>query len=90
MIIHYPANSSIQFSLLLPFEYLVLISFAIASPIAYYFLHRRLQDFAYRIIISWWIFVSAGLTALLVVLITVNFQAIKAGVANPVKILKSE
>ena len=69
---------------------LVLIAVVIAIPIAWYFMHQWLQDFAFRISISWLlIFVTAG-TALLSALITISFQAIKAAVANPVKSLRSE
>ena len=69
---------------------LVLLSILIASPIAYYAMHKWLQDFAYRIDISWWIFALAGVIALLIALLTVSFQAIKAAVANPVKSLRTE
>ncbi len=69
---------------------LVLISILIASPIAYYFMHKWLQDFAFRIEISWWIFALAGVLALLIALFTVSYQAIKAAVANPVKSLRTE
>lgn len=69
---------------------LVLLSFLIASPVAYYFMHRWLHDFAYRIDISWWIFALAGSGAILIALLTVSFQAIKAAVANPVKSLRTE
>ncbi|HEX6848459.1 MAG TPA: ABC transporter permease [Chitinophagaceae bacterium] len=69
---------------------LVLIAAVIASPLAWYFMHQWLQDFAYRINIAWWIFVIAGVTALLVALITISYKAIKAAVANPVKSLRTE
>ena len=69
---------------------LVFISLLIASPVAWYFMNRWLQDFAYRINISWWIFILAGALTILIALITVSFQAIKAAVANPVKSLRSE
>jgi putative ABC transport system permease protein len=69
---------------------LVLISIAIASPLAWYAMHKWLQDFAYRINISWKIFAAAGIIALLIALITVSFQAIKAAIANPVKSLRTE
>ena len=69
---------------------LVLISFVIATPIAWYAMNGWLQDFAYRIDIGWWIFALAGVLALLIALITVSFQAIKAALANPVKSLRSE
>ncbi len=60
----------------------VLIAIIIASPIAYYFMHQWLQDFVYRINISWWVFILAGLSAILIALITISFHAIKAAVAN--------
>jgi putative ABC transport system permease protein len=69
---------------------LVLISSLIAFPVAWYAMHKWLQDFAYRINISWWIFVVAGVSALLIALVTVSFQAIKAAMANPVKSLRTE
>ena len=69
---------------------LVLISSVIAFPVAWWGMSRWLQDFAYRVDISWWIFVLAGLIAAGIALITVSFQAIKAAVANPVAALRSE
>ena len=69
---------------------LVIISFLIAAPIAWYFMHKWLLDFAYRIQISWWIFAIAGLIAVLIALLTVSFQAVKSAVTNPVKSLRSE
>jgi putative ABC transport system permease protein len=69
---------------------LVLISFFIAAPVSWYFMHRWLQDFAYRTSISWWIFVIAGISALLIALLTISVQAIRAAVANPVKSLRTE
>jgi putative ABC transport system permease protein len=72
------------------FLLLVGISFVIAVPVAYYFMHRWLQDFAYRVPIAWWIFVSAGVMAVIVALLTVSTQAIRAAVANPVESLRTE
>ncbi len=72
------------------FARLVIISFVLAAPLAWWAMHSWLRSFAYRIHISWWIFVAAGLSALLIALITVSFQAIKAGIANPVESLRSE
>jgi putative ABC transport system permease protein len=69
---------------------LVLIAFVIAAPAAWWFMHKWLEDFAYRITIGWWIFLLAGIVALLIALLTVCFQAIKAAVANPVKSLRTE
>ena len=69
---------------------LVGISFLVAAPVAWYFMHQWLKDFAYRVDISWWIFLVAGFTAVLIALFTISFQAIKAAIANPVKSLRSE
>jgi len=69
---------------------LVLIAFLIASPVAWYIMHNWLNDFAYRINISWWIFIAAGLLAIVIALATISFQAIKAAIANPVKSLRTE
>ena len=72
------------------FIILVTIGFLIASPIAWYFMDKWLQDYVYRVNISWWIFLVAGISAVIIALITVSFQAIKAAIANPVKSLRSE
>ena len=72
------------------FLILVLIAFLVASPIAWYCMNQWLQGFAYRVSISWWIFALAGSAAILIALITVSFQAIKAALANPVKSLRTE
>jgi putative ABC transport system permease protein len=69
---------------------LVLISIVIASPIAWFLMHKWLEDFAYRISIGWWVFAIVGFVAVLIALLTVSFQAIKAAVANPVKSLRTE
>jgi hypothetical protein len=69
---------------------LVLISNLMAWPLAWYGMHHWLQDFAYRIDLSWWVFVMAGVAALVIALFTVSFQAIKAAIANPVNSLRSE
>jgi putative ABC transport system permease protein len=69
---------------------LVLISFFIASPLAWYFMNDWLQDFAYRVTIGWWEFVLAGVVAVFIALVTVSFQSIKAAIANPVKNLRTE
>ncbi|WP_153798717.1 ABC transporter permease [Foetidibacter luteolus] len=73
-------------------EFIVLISiaFVIASPIAWYFMHQWLQDYVYRIKISWWLFATGGLVAVVIALATISFQAIKAAMANPVKSLRTE
>jgi len=69
---------------------LVVIAILIAVPIAWYILHNWLQDFAYHITISWWIFGLAGIFAVIIALVTISFQAIRAAAANPVKSLRSE
>jgi len=77
---------------LLSGEFIKLVLFAniIALPIAYFAMNKWLQDFAYRINITWWIFLLAGTVALTMTLITVSFQSIKAAVANPVESLRYE
>jgi ABC-type antimicrobial peptide transport system permease subunit len=69
---------------------LVGIASVIAFPLAYWMMHKWLQDFAYRISVSWWIFIAAGLLALVIAMLTVSFQAIKAAIMNPVKSLRTE
>jgi putative ABC transport system permease protein len=69
---------------------LVLVSFVVASPIAWYAVHKWLQDFAYRVDIQWWVFPMAGIIAVLIALLTISFQAIKAAISNPVNSLRSE
>lgn len=69
---------------------LVLISAVIAFPVAWWAMNSWLNDFAYRIGISWWIFAAAGLLALLIAIATVCFQAIKAALTNPIKSLRTE
>ena len=72
------------------FAFLIIISLLIATPLAYYFMNNWLQNYQYRTDLSWWIFAAAGAGALLMTLLTVSFQAIKAAIANPVKSLRSE
>jgi len=69
---------------------LVMVAVIIATPIAWWAMHKWLQGFAYRVNISWSVFVLAAGLALLIALLTVSFQAIKAAVRNPVKSLKTE
>ncbi len=64
---------------------LVIMAELLAFPLAWWGMHRWLQDFAYRIDINWWVFAIAGLLAILIAMITISFQAIKAALANPVK-----
>jgi putative ABC transport system permease protein len=72
------------------FVKLVIIAFVFAAPVAWWAMNKWLQSFAFRINISWWMFVAAGLGALLIALITVSFQAIRAAITNPVKSLRTE
>jgi len=69
---------------------LVLISCIVAFPLAWLMMNNWLQNYQYRITISWWIFLIAAIVAILIALLTVSFQAIKAAVANPVKSLRTE
>jgi len=69
---------------------LIIVALLIASPIAWYFMHKWLQDYAYRIDIGWWVFILTGSIALLIALVTIGYQAIKAAIANPVKSLRTE
>ena len=73
-------------------EFIVLISiaFLVAAPLAWYFMHSWLQDYAFRINISWWIFVAGGLLSIMIALATVSYRAIRAAVVNPVNSLRSE
>ena len=81
---------SVASLLSIDFLKLVVIASIIAFPLAWAAMHKWLQDFAYRIDISWLVFISAGLAAVFIALITVSLQAIKAANANPVKNLRSE
>ncbi len=72
------------------FVVLVIISCCIATPIAYYYLNDWLQDYKYHTDISWWVFALAGVGALVITLLTVSYQSIKAALMNPVKSLRSE
>lgn len=69
---------------------LVLIAFVIASPVAWFIMNNWLGDFAYRINISAWVFIIAGLSAMIIALATISFQAIRAAIVNPVKSLRTE
>jgi putative ABC transport system permease protein len=72
------------------FLVLVIISFAIAAPVAGFFMHKWLQDFAYHTSLNFWVFIIAGISALTIALFTVSFQAVRAAIANPVTSLRSE
>jgi putative ABC transport system permease protein len=68
----------------------VVIATIVAAPIAWYVMNKWLQEFAYRIHISWWIFIISGVLALLIAMLTLSIQAIRAAIANPVKSLRTE
>ncbi|SEI44893.1 putative ABC transport system permease protein [Dyadobacter sp. SG02] len=72
------------------FVKLVIVSILIATPLTWYLMNRWLDDFAYKISLQWWMFAGAGALAVIIALLTVSTQAIKAAVTNPVKSLKSE
>jgi putative ABC transport system permease protein len=72
------------------FVKLILIAALIAFPVSWWAMHKWLQDFVYRIDIGWWVFAAAAVVALLIALITISSQAIKAAIANPVKSLRTE
>jgi putative ABC transport system permease protein len=72
------------------FLLLVFISLLLAMPAAWYLMSTWLEKYAYRSTIAWWIFVASGVGALLITLLTVSFQSIKAAMANPVNSLRSE
>jgi ABC-type antimicrobial peptide transport system permease subunit len=72
------------------FVILISIAFVIATPLAWYFMHQWLQNYAYRIEVSWLIFLAGGIAAIMIALATISFQAIKAAMANPVESLRSE
>jgi len=83
-------TASITLLMTKDFIVLVLIAFVIAAPIGWYAMSKWLQDYTYRIKLSGGIFIAAGLLAMIIALLTVSFQAIKAALANPVKSLRSE
>lgn len=72
------------------FLVLVLVAFVIATPVAWYFLNQWLENFTYRITITWWIFPLAGVVVLFIALATISVQTIRASLANPVKSLRTE
>ena len=69
---------------------LIVLAFVIAVPIGAYFLHQWLQNFIYRTDLSWWVFAVAGLLSVLIALLTIGFQTVRAALANPVESLRSE
>lgn len=72
------------------FILLVFIALLIAIPVSWYAMHTWLQGYTYRIHIEWWVFVAAGIISLLISIVTISFQSIKAAIANPVKSLRTE
>ncbi|HTS42753.1 MAG TPA: ABC transporter permease [Puia sp.] len=84
--------SAIRITIMLSGDFVkvVLIGFVIASPLAWWAINKWLQNFAYKIQVSWWVFAGAGCVAIVIALATVSFQAIKAALANPVKSLRTE
>jgi len=72
------------------FIWLIIVAALIVTPLSWYYMHAWLQNFAYRISISWWMFALCGLIVFLITLSTISFQAIKAATANPVKSLRTE
>jgi putative ABC transport system permease protein len=82
--------SSIVLMLSKDFLKLVLIAAVIAIPVAWYFMHKWLEDFAYRININWWVFGLSALVAIIIAMATICFQVVKAAIANPVKSLRTE
>jgi ABC-type antimicrobial peptide transport system permease subunit len=81
---------SITSLLSVDFLKLVLISVTLAVPVSWYLMSKWLQDFAYRVTISWWTFALAGVLALVIAFLTVSYQAVKAAIANPVDSLRDE
>ena len=69
---------------------LVLIAALIAFPLAWWAMSNWLEDFAYRVNISWWVYLAAGLLAIIITLATISFQTIRAALMNPVKSLRTE
>jgi len=82
--------SNIAFMLGKDFVLLIVLAILVASPIAWYLINQWLQDFVFRTELTWWIFALAGVCAIIIGLITVSFQAVKAAVANPIKSLRTE
>ncbi|WP_431209884.1 ABC transporter permease [Puia sp. P3] len=72
------------------FVKLVFVAFVLATPVAWWVMHRWLQEFVYKVEIRWWMFGLAGVAAIVIALVTISWQAVKAAVANPVKGLRSE
>jgi putative ABC transport system permease protein len=82
--------NGIVFMLSKDFLKLVMVALLIASPIAWYFMNQWLQDFPFRIVINWWVFGMSAIVVLLIAILTVSTQAIRAALSNPVKAIKAE
>jgi putative ABC transport system permease protein len=82
--------SNIVFILSKDFLRLIIFANLIAFPVAWFIMHSWLQDFAYRVHLSWWIFALAGILAFIIAAVTISLQTIKASVANPVNSLRNE
>ncbi|MDP9047311.1 MAG: ABC transporter permease, partial [Bacteroidota bacterium] len=72
------------------FVLMVIISLIVSTPISYYVMYRWLQGYTYRSDVAWWIFVLTAFGAIIITLLTVSFQSIKAALANPIRSLKTE
>jgi len=72
------------------FVKLVIIAFIIGTPVAWYIMNNWLQGFAYKVMLSWWIFLLAGSISIFIALLTVSWQAIQSAIANPVESLRTE
>ena len=81
---------NILFMLSKDFLKLILVALLLAVPVGWFIMHEWLQDFAYRISISWWVFVVAGLISLGIAVLVITMQALRAAVENPVKSLRTE
>ena len=84
------SNTGIAALMSKDFVKLVIISFVIAAPISYWGMYKWLSDYAYRVNIEWWVFGIACFLSVMIAIMTVSYQAIKAAMANPVKSLRSE
>jgi putative ABC transport system permease protein len=82
--------ASLASLLSIEFLKLILLSLLLAFPLAWLAMHKWLQNYAYRVDIHWWVFILAGIAAILISVLTISFQAIRAAIANPVKSLRSE
>ena len=72
------------------FVLLIILAAIIITPVAWYYMHEWLQNFAYRVQINWWVFAVCGLSVLLITLSVISFQAMRAALANPMTALRSE